>query len=261
MKPKAYTKEELEAYHKFVEDINNAFAEIHLRQMNVDEPVAEEGDEVKEGEAQPDPQPTFGKRILVDQYIHYDFKYLCENSKQIIPEPLWPDPDKEPLPPPVVHQIVKRPPNRSERAPIALYSIWTPKDVGQIVDEGLLPDLTKDPSRWIIPAKESKKIYVKFFSKNIGSFDQVLQFEIIGSYKPFNLTLNAVCEFPTISSNYRNVFMAQKKSRPAQAPESYLQKTFVVSENVFDFGPLLIGKDPEKRHTDETVKKVNSSVF
>jgi len=35
----------------------------------------------------------------------------------------------------------------------------------------------------------------------------------------------------------------------------------VVSENVFDFGPLLIRKDPEKRHTDETVKKVNSSVF
>lgn len=55
--------------------------------------------------------------------------------------------------------------------------------------------------------------------------------------------------------------MAQKKSRPPQAPESYLSKCFVVSENVFDFGPLLIGKDPEKRHSDELVKKVNSSVF
>jgi hydrocephalus-inducing protein len=55
--------------------------------------------------------------------------------------------------------------------------------------------------------------------------------------------------------------MAQKKSRPAQVPDSYLSKCFVVSENIFDFGPLLIRKDPEKRHTDETVKKVNSSVF
>lgn len=55
--------------------------------------------------------------------------------------------------------------------------------------------------------------------------------------------------------------MAQKKSRPALAPDSYLQKCFVVSENVFDFGPLLIGKDAEKRHNDEAVKKVNSSVF
>lgn len=34
-----------------------------------------------------------------------------------------------------------------------------------------------------------------------------------------------------------------------------------MSENVFDFGPLLIGKDPEKRHVDEVVKRVNSSVL
>jgi hydrocephalus-inducing protein len=40
-----------------------------------------------------------------------------------------------------------------------------------------------------------------------------------------------------------------------------LTKCFVVSENAFDFGPLLIGKDSEKRNTDETVKRVNSSIF
>ncbi len=49
---------------------------------------------------------------------------------------------------------------------------------------------------------------MKFFSKNIGNFDQVLQFEVVGSFKPFNVTLNTVCEFPTINSNYKNVFMA-----------------------------------------------------
>jgi len=43
-----------------------------------------------------------------------------------VPEPLWPDPDKEPLPPPVIHQIVKRPPARPERKEITLFSIWTP---------------------------------------------------------------------------------------------------------------------------------------
>lgn len=55
--------------------------------------------------------------------------------------------------------------------------------------------------------------------------------------------------------------MTNKKARPPQAPESYLSKCFVVSENVFDFGPLLIGKDPEKRHTDDNVKRINSTVF
>ena len=102
---------------------------------------------------------------------------------------------------------------------------------------------------------------MKFFSTKIGSFDQVMQFEIVGSYKPFNLNLNAICEFPTVNSNFRNVFMTHKKSRPSQAPESYISKAYVISENAFDFGPLLIGKDPEKRKTDELVKKVNSATF
>jgi len=66
------------------------------------------------------------------------------------------------------------------------------------------------------------------------------------------LNLSAICEFPTINTNNRNVFLTQKKSRPAAEPDSFLQKTFVISENTFDFGPLLIKKDPEKRHTDET---------
>ena len=53
-------------------------------------------------------------------------KEICEEAKKLVPEPLWPDPDKEPLPPPMIHQIVKKPPNRSERTPITLFSIWTP---------------------------------------------------------------------------------------------------------------------------------------
>lgn len=68
--------------------------------------------------------------------------------------------------------------------------------------------MSQTGTRWILQPKESKKLYIKFFSKNIGNFDQVMQFEIVGSYRPFNLNLNAVCEFPTINSNYRNVFMA-----------------------------------------------------
>lgn len=107
--------------------------------------------------------------------------------------------------------------------------------------------MTKDKTRWILQPKQSQKLYIKFFSTDIGNFDQVFQFEIVGSYKPFNLNLHAICEFPTISQNYKNVFMFSKKTRPTTEPESFLSKTFVISENCFDFGPLLIKKDPEKR--------------
>jgi len=198
---------------------------------------------------------------LVDIAIAATIKKICEAAKTVVPEPLWPDPDKEPLPAPVTHSIVRPPPNRKERPAVTLFSVWTPSGHAEEPEEGKLPEMSSSVTRWILQPKESKKIFVKFFSKNIGTFDQVLPFEIVGAYKTFNLSLNAICEFPTINSNYKNVFMAQKKSRPSQAPESFLSKTYVVSESVFDFGPLLIGKDPEKRQSDELVKKVNSSVF
>jgi hypothetical protein len=93
---------------------------------------------------------------------------------------------------------------------VTLYSVWTPKD-GQSAEDGehdKLPEMVNTVTRWILQPKEAKKIYVKFFSKIIGTFDQILQFEVVGAFKPINLNLNAICEFPTINSNYRNVFMA-----------------------------------------------------
>jgi len=120
--------------------------------------------------------------------------------------------------------------------------------------------MTDKQTRWVLQPKESKKLYVKFFSTKTGPQDQVLQFEIVGSYKNFNLHAKASCDFPTISQNPRNLYLQQKKTRPTTEPESFLSKTFVVSENVFDFGPLLIGKDAEKRH-DEAIRRMNGTFF
>jgi len=49
--------------------------------------------------------------------------------------------------------------------------------------------MTKDQTRWVLEPKESKKLYVKFFSKKVGSFSQTLKFEIVGSLKAFDLSL------------------------------------------------------------------------
>lgn len=54
--------------------------------------------------------------------------------------------------------------------------------------------------------------------------------------------------------------MQQKKARPPTEPDSYLSKSYVMSEGVFDFGPLLINKNPENRN-EELVKKVNGTMF
>jgi hypothetical protein len=88
-----------------------------------------------------------------------------------VPEPLWPDPDKEPLPPPVISSILKKPPNRSERAKISKFSIFTPTE--EIVGDKL-PAMSDTVSRWVLGPKESKKLYIKFFSTKIGSYSENL---------------------------------------------------------------------------------------
>lgn len=53
--------------------------------------------------------------------------------------------------------------------------------------------------------------------------------------------------------------MSIKKQRPPEK-EALIIKSFVQSENLFEFGPLLIKKDAEKRE-DPTVQQVNSTIF
>jgi len=264
LRPKEYTTEELEKYQKFVEEINEVFANINIRQMNVDETEdeakaegAEGEEEEKKGDEEEEPQKktVFGKRMVTEQPIHYDFKFLCEDVKKQVPEPMWPDPDKEPLPPPEIHQIVKRPPNRPDRSPITLYSIWTPIPPEE---EGGETKFTNQQTRWVLQPKESRKLHIRFCSKATGTYEQTMQFEIVGSYKTMSLNLSAVCDFPTINNNPKNVFMNTRRNRPAQPPDSYIQKCYINSEQTFDFGPLLVGKDPEKRSSDPQMKKMNS---
>jgi len=57
-----------------------------------------------------------------------------------------------------------------------------------------------------------------------------------------------------------NVFHSRRKKRPSKAPNCYLSHVYVHSEKQFDFGPLLIGKDPAKKD-DENIKGMNSSTF
>ena len=52
--------------------------------------------------------------------------FLCDDIKKIVASPEWPDPDNEPLPPPLINSILKKPPHRGERAKITNFSIWTP---------------------------------------------------------------------------------------------------------------------------------------
>ncbi len=226
---------------------------------------------IKTTDAAQTEEAKYGFRRINEQSIHYDLLFTCEDLKKIVQEPQWPQPDNEPLPPPTINSIQKRPPQRPDRVAVTTFTIWTPltdeirpnsQDTSQKdnIDHGDGSKLTDKLTRWVLQPKESKTLYVKFYSTKTGPYKQELLFEIVGSYKPFTLTANAICEFPSINHNPRNLFLQQKKVRPATEPESFLSKVYVNSEGVFDFGPLLIGKNPEQRNQDK-IKAVNGTFF
>jgi len=94
-------------------------------------------------------------------------------------------------------------------------------------------------SRWIIPANKSIFIAIKFFSKEVGQFEAVTEFDTTFSIgKPFPYKLNANCSFPEISNFYKNIYMNVRRARSQNMPESLISRAYVTSESVFDFGPL-----------------------
>ena len=97
-----------------------------------EEAAAEEEAEEARPAAEAAEQVQYGDRLLREQCIQYDFAFLCDDVKKIVPEPQWPDPDNEPLPPPLINSIQKKPPTRAERAKITKFSIWTPLPEDQI---------------------------------------------------------------------------------------------------------------------------------
>ena len=96
---------------------------------------------------------------------------------------------------------------------------------------------------------------VKFYSKTQGNFESNITFENSFNLKKLTVPIKGKTDFAKIIFG-NNI----KKKRPTTLPECYLSKSFVQSENVFDFGPLLIGKSVDKKNEKEMMS-VNSTVF
>lgn len=103
--------------------------------------------------------------------------------------------------------------------------------------------MTKEETRWIIPAETTLKLYVKFFSKTSGSFESNLTFQNSFNLRKLVVPVSGKTDFPAISNLPKNIFNNVKRTRPPTVPDCYLSKAFVLNENNFDFGPLLIGKN------------------
>lgn len=98
--------------------------------------------------------------------------------------------------------------------------------------------------RWVIAPGGEITIRVRFTSDECGQFDQTLNYEIVGTRRRYQLHCRGVCTFPTISREPRVVFPSRKKIR--DVPNEILHKKYVLAEDVFEFGPLLVGNNRER---------------
>lgn len=97
--------------------------------------------------------------------------------------------------------------------------------------------------RWILPPNSELSIRLRFTSEETGQFDQTLNFEIVGTKRRYQLHCRGICTFPTISREPRIVFSNRKKNKE---PNEIVNKKYLLSEDLFDFGPLLVGNNKDR---------------
>lgn len=112
-----------------------------------------------------------------------------------------------------------------------------------------------ETTRWTISPGGKQELFIKFTSKQIGKFDAVLTFGIYGRNTQFSIKTSGSCSYPEISTYYKNIFSRRIKSRPDKG----LAKKYVINENNYEFGPLLIR--PSYDNLDENTFKEYYDVF
>ena len=118
-------------------------------------------------------------------------------------------------------------------------------DVAASVDGSSVekPSLKLQRFRWVIPQKSEISIRLRFTSEEIGQFDQTLNFEIVGTRRRYQLHCRGVCTCPTIPREPRIVFPNRKKTKELN---EIVHKKYLLADEIFEFGPLLVGNNKER---------------
>jgi len=239
---------------------------------------------VKALASQKETPKKYGERmsIPIDTFNQNE---LLEDIRKYVHEPQYPDPATLPLPPPRSEQLLTKPKEIIEPAiPISQFKILTAKKPIPQPTSPVPPECPASPSpndaspekespekkieteplieyeektRWVLPAKDSVEVLIKFYSERTGEFIQDLNFGIVGGDKKVTLSLKGNCEYPMLSDKPKTIFVAYE--RRATKPPVFGEKRFDKQRNVFDFGPLLIGKEFDKRQQEKC--KVNVAKF
>jgi len=233
------------------------------------EPVAEEEAEPV-AEEEPKPQPEF--RILRKLDRAEPEKLVSDLVQGVL---ALPDPDALPaIPTSKLEEVLRRPKDkgRPEREAVTLFRMRRapapPAEDAENAEDAAPADAENaeeqetwdSEGRWIIGPKEEIELQVVFRSPETGNFSSRLAFEVVGNTKQWKLDLAGTCAIPAMSSDPRVVFNRRVKAR---AKGKIIKRKWVLSDKVFEFGPLIIGRAPEGPDDEKSpvLKKTNSEAF
>ena len=259
-----------------------------------DPPPQEKGEEEEEPHAAEDEEaekkeklaPTIFKVLKVKRVGKQALEDLVLELMTALPEP-GPVPGEArqlKIAPVFDREIVVRPFMRPERRRVNNFYILTPTLVpekeGEEGEEAPAEDgeeaAPKEPqytydtekSRWVVEAKSSIDLVIKFKASDTGRFESLLAFEVMGGGvvmrgREFNLPCRGTCAYPQMSQNYQSIYYRKIK---AKAEGQIVSKQYIVNKNEYEFGPLLVGrsKDDYKEkymESKDTFRITNSGLF
>ena len=195
-----------------------------------------------------------------------------------LPVPRFPDKESLPIPQPVVQQLLVRPAAYRQLRQYSLMEVFSYKDLygEQIADEAplntdnYLDKLDPDCTRWLIPANKTIYLCLKYSSDAIKTFKDKLVFGTAANcfnsiVAPWVVPLSGQTIYPDFNRNFVNIFSTRRKTKNKQlAPK----KSFIVAEEQFDFGPLLVADRVDfasnrdlYRNNATTLRLTNDSPF
>ncbi|KAG5451827.1 Hydrocephalus-inducing, partial [Clonorchis sinensis] len=129
----------------------------------------------------------------------------------------------------------------------------TPTDItislGEHASRTASPDITGEKDkplrhfRWIVPAKGEVRLKLRFLPNRVGHFDQVLNFELLGTRRVYQLYLHGECALPNICREPRVIYSERKRNLK---PGEIVHRTYITDTRTFEFGPLLLEKGKER---------------
>ncbi|EFC47717.1 hypothetical protein NAEGRDRAFT_78704 [Naegleria gruberi] len=235
----------MKLYKRYFFEIISVFKKLHLEES----PVVT-NDKNKNKVVQPTKKKDDMENVIITQ--KYIPEKKSENMDMImkkIPgieeyftqETVIQTPTELSIPEPFILQVIKKP------TPLQSIDLSTPFTI--------LSGKDSDATRWTVQPGGKQELFIKFSSKQIGKFETNLSFGIFGRNSQFTIKTSGMCQYPEISTFHKNVFSRRVKTRPDKG----LAKKYIINENAYEYGPLLIR--PSYDISDESNLKEYLDVF